>query len=64
LRRSRTWAASSAPVITGWQFSRIHSFCLPLAIFSLVTILGALSYLLVVKDPIRVSEAGSRGLIQ
>jgi len=50
--------ASVAPVITGWLLDRTHSFYLPLVICSGVSILGALSYLLVVRDPIRVSEAG------
>jgi sugar phosphate permease len=48
--------ASFAPVITGWLLDRTHSFQLPLVICSVVSILGALSYLLIVKDPIVVSE--------
>jgi MFS family permease len=48
--------ASFAPVITGWLLDRTHSFHLPLVICSIVSILGALSYLLIVKNPIVVSE--------
>ena len=48
--------ASFAPVITGWLLDRTHSFQLPLVICSIVSILGALSYLLIVKNPIVVSE--------
>lgn len=48
--------ASFAPVITGWLLDRTHSFHLPLIICSAVSILGALSYLLIVKNPINVSE--------
>ncbi len=55
--------ASFAPVITGWLLDRTHSFYLPLAICSMVSILGALSYLLIVKDPIQVSGA-RRCLVQ
>jgi cyanate permease len=47
--------ASFAPVITGWLLDRTHSFQLPLVICSVVSILGALSYLLIVKNPIVVS---------
>jgi len=42
--------ASFAPVITGWLLDRTHSFHLTLAICSIMSILGALSYLLIVKD--------------
>jgi cyanate permease len=48
--------ASFAPVITGWLLDRTHSFHLALSICSGVSILGALSYLLIVKKPIVVSE--------
>jgi sugar phosphate permease len=44
--------ASFAPVITGWLLDRTHSFHLTLVICSMVSILGALSYLFIVKDPI------------
>jgi sugar phosphate permease len=44
--------ASFAPVITGWLLDRTHSFHLTLVICSMVSILGALCYLLVVKEPI------------
>ncbi len=44
--------ASFAPIITGWLLDRTHSFHLTLVICSMVSILGALSYLLIVKDPI------------
>jgi sugar phosphate permease len=48
--------ASFAPVITGWLLDRTHSFHLTLVICSVVSILGALSYLLIVKDPILIAE--------
>jgi sugar phosphate permease len=48
--------ASFAPVITGWLLDRTHSFNLTLVICSMVSILGALSYLLIVKDPILIAE--------
>lgn len=48
--------ASFAPVITGWLLDRTHSFHLTLVICSIVSILGALSYLLIVKDPILIGE--------
>ncbi|HMH11971.1 MAG TPA: MFS transporter [Edaphobacter sp.] len=48
--------ASFAPVITGWLLDRTHSFHLTLVICSMVSILGALSYLLIVKDPILMTE--------
>lgn len=48
--------ASFAPVITGWLLDRTHSFHLTLVICSIVSILGALSYLLIVKDPILIAE--------
>jgi cyanate permease len=51
--------ASFAPVITGWLLDRTHSFYLPLAICSMVSILGAISYLAIVKDPIHVSEVAA-----
>jgi len=47
--------ASFAPIITGWLLDRTHSFYLPLVICAMVSILGALSYLFIVKDPITVS---------
>jgi MFS transporter, ACS family, L-galactonate transporter len=59
--------ASFAPVITGWLLDRTHSFHLTLVICAMVSILGALSYLFIVKDPIenpvhdpiQISEPGS-----
>jgi sugar phosphate permease len=48
--------ASFAPVITGWLLDRTHSFQLPLVICAAVSILGALSYLVMVKNPIILSE--------
>jgi len=48
--------ASFAPVITGWLLDRTHSFHLTLVICSMVSLLGALSYLVIVKDPITVDE--------
>ena len=50
--------ASFAPVLTGWLLDRTHSFHLTLVICSMVSILGALSYLLIVKDPIQASADG------
>ncbi|WP_114207716.1 MFS transporter [Acidisarcina polymorpha] len=47
--------ASAAPLLTGWLLDRTHSFHLTLAICSLVSVLGALSYLFLVKAPIVVS---------
>lgn len=44
--------ASFAPIITGWLLDRTHSFNLTLEICSLVSILGAVCYILIVKDPI------------
>ena len=48
--------ASFAPFITGWLLDRTHSFHLTLVICALVSILGALSYLLIVRNPISVPE--------
>jgi sugar phosphate permease len=50
--------ASFAPVITGWLLDRTHSFHLTLVICSAVSILGALIYLFIVKEPIAVDSAG------
>lgn len=50
--------ASFAPIITGWLLDRTHSFDITLAICALVSILGALSYLLIVRNPIRLPENG------
>ena len=36
--------ASAAPVLTGWLLDRTHSFTIALAVCSVVTLLGALSY--------------------
>jgi MFS family permease len=47
--------ASFAPVITGWLLDRTHSFHLPLVTCSVVSILGALSYVFLVKQPFLVS---------
>lgn len=44
--------ASAAPIVAGWLFDRTHSFRLTLVICSLVTICCAMSYALVVRDPI------------
>jgi sugar phosphate permease len=44
--------ASFAPVITGWLLDRTHSFHLTLVICSLVSMLGAFSYVVIVKDAI------------
>lgn len=51
--------ASFAPVITGFLLDLTHSFHLTLVICSMVSILGALSYLLVVKEPITADSSGS-----
>jgi len=48
--------ASFAPIITGWLLDRTHSFDLTLDLCSLVTLLGALSYLFIVKDPIAIRQ--------
>jgi len=44
--------ASVAPVLTGWLLDRTHSFHLTLTICAMVSVLGALSYAFIVKDPI------------
>ncbi|MFS2221615.1 MFS transporter [Pantoea sp. B65] len=44
--------ASFAPVVTGWILDTTHSFSLALTICACVTVLGAMSYLFVVRDPI------------
>ncbi len=46
--------ASFAPVVTGWLLDRTHSFHLALVICAMVSVLGAVSYLVVVREPIRV----------
>jgi sugar phosphate permease len=48
--------ASFAPIITGWLLDRTHSFHLALVICAMVSILGAISYLLIVKHPILMSD--------
>ncbi|WP_263359712.1 MFS transporter [Acidicapsa ligni] len=48
--------ASFAPIITGFLLDRTHSFHLTLVICAMVSFLGALSYLLIVKDPIVIGE--------
>jgi sugar phosphate permease len=48
--------ASFAPVITGWLLDRTHSFHLALNICAAVSILGAISYLTLVKEPILLNE--------
>jgi MFS transporter, ACS family, L-galactonate transporter len=49
--------ASFAPILTGWLLDRTHSFHLTLVICAAVSLLGALSYLLIVKDPIPAGDA-------
>ena len=44
--------ASFAPVVTGWILDTTNSFSLALTICACVTVLGAMSYLFVVRDPI------------
>ncbi|XBS71862.1 MFS transporter [Acerihabitans sp. KWT182] len=51
--------ASFAPVITGWILDTTHSFHLALTLCSCVTVIGALAYILIVRDPI--SDAGLNG---
>jgi len=48
--------ASFAPILTGWLLDRTHSFDITLVVCSMISILGALTYLFVVKDPIQLSE--------
>ena len=48
--------ASFAPIITGFLLDRTHSFNLTLVICCVVTLLGALSYLVIVKDPIVIKD--------
>jgi len=48
--------ASFAPILTGWLLDRTHSFHLTLVICAGVSLLGALSYLLIVKDPIPAGD--------
>ena len=47
--------ASLAPFTTGWLLDHTHSFRIALILCSLVTTLGALSYGLIVKQPIELS---------
>ncbi|WP_413736312.1 MFS transporter [Sodalis sp. RH21] len=49
--------ASFAPVVTGWIVDTTHSFNLALTICSCVTVLGALSYIFIVRDPIVDSKS-------
>jgi cyanate permease len=49
--------ASFAPVITGWILDTTNSFSLALTICSCVTLIGALSYVFIVKHPITDSAA-------
>lgn len=44
--------ASFAPVVTGWIVDTTHSFSLALTICACVTVLGALSYIFIVREPI------------
>jgi MFS family permease len=48
--------ASIAPIVTGWLLDRTHSFHLTLVICCTVTLLAALSYIFIVKDPIVVPD--------
>jgi cyanate permease len=48
--------ASAAPIVTGWLLDRTHSFHLTLIICCAVTILAALSYIFIVKDPIALPD--------
>ncbi|HFK7188636.1 TPA: MFS transporter [Serratia odorifera] len=49
--------ASFAPVITGWILDTTNSFSLALTLCSCFTLIGALSYIFVVKHPITDSPA-------
>jgi sugar phosphate permease len=49
--------ASFAPVVTGWILDTTHSFSLALTLCSCFTVIGALSYIFVVKHPIVDSAA-------
>jgi sugar phosphate permease len=53
--------ASFAPIITGWLLDRTHSFNRTLVICSMASILGALSYLLIVKNPPVITERYPEG---
>jgi len=53
--------ASIAPVITGWLLDRTHSFQLPLVICGVASMLGALSYVVIVKNPIVLRESRAVG---
>jgi len=48
--------ASIAPVITGWLLDRTHSFQLALTICGVASMLGALSYVVIVKKAIVLRE--------
>jgi len=48
--------ASFAPVITGWVLDTTKSFSLALMICACVTLVGALAYLLLVRQPITDGE--------
>ncbi len=48
--------ASFAPIVTGWVLDRTGAFDIALFICSGVTLLGALSYWFVVKEPIHEAE--------
>ncbi|HEY0784274.1 MAG TPA: MFS transporter [Acidobacteriaceae bacterium] len=52
--------ASAAPILTGWLLDRTHSFALPLALCSAITVLGAVAYLLLVRGPIPADPAPPR----
>ena len=44
--------ASFAPVLTGWILDTTGSFSMALTVCACVTVIGALSYLFIVRDPI------------
>lgn len=52
--------ASAAPVTTGWLLDRTHSFTLALMLCSVVTLLGALSYVTLAGPPRRHGTSASR----
>ena len=53
--------ASFAPILAGWLLDRTHSFYLSMASCSLVAVSGALSYIFIVKDSIRMPAAPDAG---
>jgi len=44
--------ASFAPILTGWILDKTGSFSMALSVCAVVTLIGALSYMFIVRDPI------------